>query len=44
MGHFWLIYEYILKDLKKFDDLVQEAPQLGFVFSFMGEEEMKIII
>ena len=43
MGHFWLIYEYILKDLKN-DDLVQEAPQLGFVFSFMGEEEMKIII
>ena len=44
MDHFWLIYEYILKDLKEFDDMVQEAPKLGFIFSFMGEEEMKIII
>ena len=27
MGQFWLIYKYILKDLKKIDALVQEAPR-----------------
>ena len=43
MSQFWLINELILKNLKKFDDLVQEALKLRF-FHFKGDEEMKIII
>ena len=31
-----LIYEYVSKDLKKFNDLAQEAQKIRFFFSFKG--------